>query len=182
MFARPLKELPRRNVQNILILRTAPTAQVQWAIEQLKSAYPEARFWVLGKQLDHRLFAGMEKMALSESWLSPRSYKPFRRQVAEAGFDVVVMCLNSDSSAGYENVSRVMKRIPAGIKLAAGYTQEWYCWKHGLFKEGNPLLRWIAGAFEFVLLPLVFLAVAAMPSGNTYMPEGQGRSAPEYDR
>ena len=34
----------------------------------------------------------------------------------------------------------------------------------------------------WLLLPLVYAVVAAMPTGRTYMPEGQGRVAPEYDR
>lgn len=182
MFAPPLKELPRASVRRILILRTAASPQVQWAVEQLKGAYPEAQFWVLGTQLKQSLFESMQKMEISQPWLNPRSCKEFRHALAEADFDLAVMCLNSDVWAGYEAVSRVMERVPARLKLVAGYTREWYCWRHRLFKEGNWVLRWVVGAFEFVLLPLVFLTVAAMPSRNTYMPAGQGRAAPNYDR
>jgi hypothetical protein len=182
MFAEPLKELPRADIQKILVLRTAPAPRVQWAVEQLKHAYPEAQFCVLGRQLDHPLFDDMEKMTVSEPWLTPQSYKTFRRRVDAAGFDLAVMCLNGDSFTGYENVSQVMKRIPARMKLVAAYTHEWYGWKHDLFHDGSPLLRWALNAFESLLLPLVFLAVGSMPSRTKYMPAGQGRQAPGYDR
>jgi hypothetical protein len=182
MFAQPLKQLPPADIRKILVLRTAPTPQIQWAVEQLKQAYPQARFSILGRQLDHPLFEDMEKMPISAQWLTPRSCRMFRRKVAVAGFDLAVMCLNGDSFTGYENVSRVMKRIPAATKLVSAYTREWYCWRHDLFHDGSPLLRWALNSFESLLLPLIFLAVAAMPSRNTYMPGTQGRPAPGYDR
>ena len=182
MFAEPLKDLPQANIQKILVLRTAPTPQVRWTIEQLRHAYPQARFSVLGTQLDNSLFDGMDRMSLGEPWLTPRSYKPLSRRVAAADFDLAVMCLNGEPFMAYEKVSQVMKRVPARIKLVAAYSQEWYAWKRELFPDGSLLVRCVLNAFETVLLPSLFLVVAAMPSRNTYMPEGQGRQAPGYDR
>jgi hypothetical protein len=182
MFAEKLERLPVLAVRRVLILRTAPMTQVQWAVAQLKSAYPDAEFWILGKQLDHNLFANMHKFEITRPWLNSRSYRPFRHEAARASFDLAVVCLNSDSCAGYEQVGRVMAQSPAREKLVAGYTPEWYRWKHDLFHEGTWLVRWFAAVLEFALLPVVFLIVAAMPSGNKYMPAGQGRTAPGYDR
>jgi hypothetical protein len=182
MFRWTLKELPAGRVHRILILRTAPIPQVQRAVEQLKMAYPDARFGVLGRQLEHPLFADMQRFEIRQAWLSPRSYRPFRREVEKLNFDLAVMCLNSDSGMGYERVSRVLKRIPAAGKLVAGYSGEWLLWRHDLFQQGQRTVRWMVNAFECVLLPLVFAAVAAMPSSNTYMPAGQGRKTPGYER
>jgi hypothetical protein len=182
MFRWPLKELPACGVHRILILRTAPIPQVQWAIERLRAAYPDARFWVLGRQLEHPVFADMQRLEIRQMWLSPRSYKPFRREVEKLNLDLAVMCLNSDSCMGYERVSRVMKKIPAGDKLVAGYSGEWFHWKHALFQQGSGAVRWMVSALEFLLLPLVYALVAGMSSSKTYMPAGQGRKTPGYDR
>jgi len=182
MFATPVETLPLTSVHKILILRTAPMPQVQWAVEELKGAYPNAQFWVLGRQLEHALFRDMQKMEIVQPWLNPRNYRPFRESAKKLGFDLAVMCLNSDSCAGYEAVSRVMKGVPARLKLVAGYSREWYVWKHDLFQEGHWPVRWALTALEFLLLPLVFLTVRAMPSRNTYMPAGQDRTVPGYDR
>jgi hypothetical protein len=182
MFEQRLERLPQTAVRRILVFRTAPTPQIQWVVERLKDEYPGSEFWILGRQLDHPLFADMHKLQIAEPWLNPRSYRPFRIEAESAGFDLAVMVLNSDSWAGYENVSRVMKQIPARDKLVAGYGKEWYCWRHDLFQEGTWLLRTAMAALEWVLLPLVFFVVAATPGKKTYMPARQGRPAPGYDR
>lgn len=182
MFEQRLERLPQTAVRKILVFRTAPTPQIQWVVERLKDEYPESQFWVIGRQLDHPLFADMHKFQITEPWLNPRSYRQFRIEAEKAGFDLAVMCLNSDSWAGYESVSRVMKRIPAREKLVAGYTKEWFTWRHDLFQEGTWLLRSAMAGLEFLLLPLVFVVVAATPAGNKYMPAGQGRPSPGYDR
>jgi hypothetical protein len=182
MFEQKLERLPQAAIRKILVFRTAPIPQLQWVIEKLKDEYPGAEFWILGRQLDHPLFEGTHKFEIAEPWLNPRSYRPFRTEAEEAAFDLAVMCLNSESWAGYESVSRVMKRIPAREKLIAGYPKDWYAWRHDLFQEGTWLLRTAMAALEFLLLPLVFVVVAATPAGNKYMPAGQGRPAPGYDR
>jgi hypothetical protein len=182
MFEQRLESLPQTEVRRILIFRTAPTPQIQWVVERLKDEYPGAEFWILGRQLDHPLFADMHKLQIAEPWLNPRSYRPFRTEAEEAGFDLAVMVLNSDSWAGYESVSRVMKQVTAREKLVAGYTKEWFAWRHDLFQEGSGVLRFAMAALEFLLLPLVFVLVAATPAGSKYMPSGQGRPSPGYDR
>jgi hypothetical protein len=185
MFAQGLEQLPQEPVRRILLLRTAAAPQVQWTIEQLKASYPDATFWVLGTQLHNGnsgLFDGMHKMQVVQQWIGPRSIRQFRRTIRDAGFDLAVMCLNSHSWAGYEQVSRVMKSVPARMKLVAAYTREWSLWRHDLFQDGNKFTRFAAAGLELLLLPLVFAVVALMPGGRTYMPEGQGRVAPEYDR
>ena len=182
MFAQKLQNLPQSNIRRILILRTAPVPQVRLVVEQLRNTYPEAQFWVLGRQLNHSLFAGMRKFEITSPWLNSRGYRPFRRAAESAGFDLAVMCLNGDSWVGYEQVSRVMKRIPSTEKLVASYTMEWYAWQHEDFQEGPWAIRWASSVIEAVLLPLVYLGLIAMPSGKKYMPAGQGKSAPGYDR
>ena len=80
MLAVKVETLPDRPVRRILILRTAQTLQVQWALEELRRTYPEAKFGVLGTQLSkNALFDGMEHFEPSQPWLSPESIKSLRQ-------------------------------------------------------------------------------------------------------
>ncbi len=183
MFIQELENLPARPVNGILILRTAPTPQVQWAIERLRERYPAARLSILGRQLDQNsLFEGMRKFELPGQWLNPRTFRPVRKRVCSEAFDLVVVCLNSDHGAGYENVSRVVEQIPAQRKLLAGYDQRWYEWNPKLFVQQSLLFRWILNGLELLLCPAMAACLLFMTSGPRYMPAGQERPSPGYDR
>ena len=183
MLAVKLDALPDIAVQRILVLRTARAPQVQWTLEQLRAKYPSATLAVLGTQLrGNVLFDGMRQFEIHEAWLKPASYRKFKREVRNCRFDLAVMILNGDGSTGYEGVSLVMKRISAGTKLVAGYNGRWYAWNHASFSSGFFLQRLLCHAFEYVLLGLSYAYMLLKSSRPSYMPDGQGRAAPEYEQ
>ena len=182
MFTVKMCELPDEPVRSILILRTAQTPQVRWALNELRKKYPEARFAVLGTELEaNELFDGMDHFQPTCAWLSPGSIKSLRPRLREARFDLVVMCLNSDCGAGYSRVSRVVRMIDARIKLVAGYNKEWVVWEHLNFEESNFLTRGIVNALEVLIYPIIAAYLLLTPSGPRYMPTEQGRPAPGYE-
>jgi hypothetical protein len=172
---------PADCVRTILVLRTAPLEQVRLAIEELRQRYPDVRFAVLGTGLDHGLFDGMEKFAIRERWVTPRSYAPLRRQVELHPFDLAVVCLNSDHVVGYGRVSQVMRRIPARVKLGAGYTGRWFEWGHPDFSEVPLVFRWAINASLVLLYPLVAIYLLLRPARPVYPPRDRWRSAPRYE-
>ena len=183
MLAVKLDALPDAAIQRILILRTARAPQVQWALEQLRTKYPLATFAVLGTQLrDNALFDEMQQFEVQEAWLKLSGYRRFERDVRECQFDLAVMVLNGDGATGYEAVSQVMKRISAGTKLVAGYNGRWYVWNHRSFSSGSFVRRWLCNALEYALLAFAFGYMLLKSSKPAYMPTGQGRPAPEYER
>jgi hypothetical protein len=183
MLAVKLDALPDIAIQRVLVLRTARAAQVQWALEQLRAKYSSATFAVLGTQLrDNHLFEEMRKFEIQEAWLRPSGFRPFKREIRSGQFDLAVMVLNGDRSTGYEDVSRVMKRIPAGTKLVAGYNRSWYAWNHASFSSGFFVQRWLCQALEYVVLGLAYAWLFSKSSRPSYMPTGQGRRAPGYEQ
>lgn len=182
MLAVKVEALPDRPVGRILVLRTAQTLQVQWALEELRATYPEAQFGLLGTQLGaNTLFDGMEHFEPSESWLSPQSIKSLRQRLETRRFDMVVMCLNSDCAAGYGRASRVVRMINAPLKFVAGYNKRWHKWNHRDFEEGNALTRGVINGLGLLIYPVIAAYVLLSPSGPRYMPAGQGRPAPGYE-
>ena len=182
MLAVKRQSLPDHPVRRILILRTAQTPQIRWALDQLRAKYPEARFGVLGTALStNALFDGMEHFEPTEAWLSPRSIKSLRRRIEAARFDMVVMCLNSDCGAGYARASRVVRMIDARFKFVAGYTQRWHKWKHPDFDDGNAVIRGVINGFGLLIYPVIAAYLLLVPSRPSYMPAGQGRPAPGYE-
>jgi hypothetical protein len=178
-----LARLPEADVQRILILRTARTPQVQWALEQLRAQYPSAGYAVLGTGLQNNiLFDGMRKFEVQSAWLKPDAFREFEREIRDHHFDLVVMILNGDGATGYEDVSRIMKKIPAGLKLVSGYNRRWYRWNHSAFSSGSFPLRWICTALECLLFPFVHAYMFTRSSRPAYMPSGQERRAPGYER
>jgi len=183
MLAVKLDALPDIEIQRILVLRTARAPQVQWALEQLRAKYPSAIFAVLGTQLrDNTLFDGMRQFEIREAWLKPSGFRAFEREVRSCRFDLAVMVLNGDGSTGYEDVSRVMNRIPASTKLVAGFNHRWYAWNHASFSSGFLLSRWLCNALEYLLLGFTYACMLLKSSRPAYMPTGQGRRAPGYEQ
>ena len=183
MLAVKLDALPDAAVQRILVLRTARAPQVQWVLEQLRAKYPSAAIAILGTQLrDNPLFDGMQLFEIQEPWLKPSSFRKYEREIRCAQFDLAVMVLNGDGSTGYEDVSRVMKRIPAGNRLVAGYNRCWYAWNHASFSSGFFAVRWLCQALEYVALVLAFIYLLLKSSRPSYMPAGQGRRSPGYEQ
>lgn len=175
--------LPDGSVHKILVLRTAAMPEVRRAIAQLREAYPQAEFSVLGTHLEeNEAFAGFEHFELSEAWLSPKSFRPLRKRVERAGFDLVVMCLNSETWAGYGRVSRVMASIPARFRFVAGYKGRWHPWNPKHFDEGNLLVRLAFRGVDLLTYPAVAAYLLLMPQRPRYMPAGQGRPTPGYER
>jgi hypothetical protein len=183
MLAVKLDALPDSDIQRILILRTARAPQVQWALEQLRAKYPSASCAVLGTQLrDNALFDGMRQFEIQEAWLKPSGYRKFEPAIRNCHFDLAVIVLNGDGATGYEDVSRVMKRIPAGTKLVAGFNQRWYAWNHASFSSGSLVQRWLCHGLEYVLFGITYSYMLLKSSRPSYMPSGQGRTAPEYEK
>ena len=183
MLAVKLDALPGVDFQRVLVLRTARAPQVQWTLEQLSAKYPSASFAVLGTQLrGNTLFDGMRQFEISDPWLKPSAFRKYEREVRSAQFDLAVMVLNGDGSTGYEDVSRVMKRVPAGTKLVAGYNRSWYAWNHASFSSGFFALRWMWQAFEYVVLGLAYIYLLLKSSRPSYMPAGQERRSPGYEQ
>jgi hypothetical protein len=183
MLAVKLEALPEAAIQRILLLRTARAPQVQWALEQLRAKYPSATFAVLGTHLrDTSLFDGMQQFEIQGEWLTPSGFRAFEREVRSGQFDLAAMVLNGDGSTGYEDVSRIMKRIPARTKLVAGYNRCWYAWNHASFSSGFFVYRWLCQAFEYIVLGLAYLYLLLKSSRPSYMPAGQGRRAPGYEQ
>ncbi len=182
MLALRGESLPDHRVRRILILRTARTPQIQWALDQLRAKYPEAEFGVLGTQLGgNELFAGMEHFEPSQPWLSPRSVRRLRSRLRKTRFDMVVMCLNGDCGTGYGGVSRVVRRIDAPFKFVAGYTGRWHKWDHMDFEEGNVLTRGLVNCLGILIYPLIATYLLLVPSRPRYMPGRQGATAPGYE-
>jgi hypothetical protein len=182
MFTLKLDRLPEVPVSKILILRTAPTDQVVRAIDGLRQAYPEAGFGVLGTNLDaNSAFDGMEHFEVRAAWLSPKTFRPLRDRVKSEGYDLVVMCLNSDCGAGYAKASRVMRLIDADAKLIAGYNGHWCFWEHSNFEEGAAPIRWLVSALGVLTYPFSIAVLLLTSSRPRYMPAGQGRPAPRYE-
>ncbi len=183
MFNVNVTDLPAAKVGKILILRTAAGPQMRWAIDRVREAYPDVNLAVLGTHLGaNEMFGGMEHFELGEPWLSRKSFKPLRKRVEQAGFDVVVMCLNSETGAGYGKVSRVVASIPARWKLVAGYKGRWYSWDRRHFDEGSLVTRGVFRAIELLAWPAVAVYLLLIPPRPSFMPAGQGRPAPGYDR
>ena len=128
---------PSESIRKILILRTAPMAQVHGAVEHLRGLYPDAQFAVLGTFLGDGFFDGMQKFEVHDRWVTPRSCAPLRRRVEQERFDIAVLCLNSEHVVGYDRVSKVLQWISADLKLVAGYTGIWHLWQYGDFVEGD---------------------------------------------
>lgn len=178
-----LARLPEASVQRILILRTARMPQIQWTLEQLHAQYPSAGYAVLGTQLQNNvLFDGMRKFEVQSTWLKPAGLRKFERDIRNQHFDLVVMVLNGDGATGYEDVSRIMKKIPAQLKLVSGYSRRWYLWNHSAFSSGSFPRRWFCTVLEYLLFPFVHAYMFAKSSKPAYMPSGQERRAPGYER
>jgi len=168
-------------VRRILVFRTAPLEQVRRVFEELRHRYPDAQLAVLGTGLDHALFEGMEKLAIRDRWVTPRSYAPLCRQLELRPFDLAVVCLNSDHVVGYGRVSQVMRRVPARVKLGVGYTGRWFEWRHADFSEVPAPLRWTLNASLVLLYPLVATYLLLRPARPVYPPHDRWRTAPRYE-
>jgi len=183
VLAVKLDALPDIDVHRILILRTARGPQVQWALDQLRTQYPSATCSVLGTQLrDNAMFSGMRQFEIQEPWLKVSSYRKFEHDIRNCHFDLAVMVLNGDGAIGYEDVSRIMKRIPAPTKLVAGFSHRWYAWNHASFSSGSFVQRWLCHGIEYVLFGITYSYMFLKSSSPSYMPASQGRTAPEYEK
>ena len=181
MFSAKPATLPDAVVHDILIVRTATTPQVEWAIETLRCRYPDVRFSVLGTHLTKiDCFQGMGHFEPKEQWLSPWSCRSLLRAMRGTRFDMVVMCFNGDWG-GYGRVSRVVRKVPARFKMVVDYGQKWHSWRHKDFEEGNFLIRGIVNFLGFIIYPAIAIYLTFRVTGATYMPDGQGRPAPGYE-
>jgi hypothetical protein len=175
-------EFPSGGIERILVVKTAPTVVVQRVIQSLVVRYPGARFGVLGTNLlAIPAFRAMERFEIGSAWLTPRSFRSLRRRVAASAFDMVVMCLNNDCGSGYAKASRVVRSIPSRHRAVVTLSGKWRPWDHEDFESGAFLFRAAVNTLGWIIYPVTLLGLLLMSSKPRYMPDGQGRPAPEYE-
>ncbi len=175
-------ELPSGPIPRILVIRTAPMAMVERTVRELREHYPEARFGVLGTSLSaSEVFRGMEHFELESPWLTRAAYRPLRKRIALSRFNMAVLCLNNDCGHGYAHASRVMKSLRVPHRVVATLSGRWKTWDHSSFEPRARVIRGLVDAVGWFLYPVTLVSLALMSAKPRYMPEGQGRRAPEYE-
>jgi hypothetical protein len=172
--------LPAAPVSRILILRTAQLPEVEWARGELARRYPGATVGILGSRLSALgAFDDCVRFEIDDPWITPASVRPLGRRLQAFAPDLVVLCLNNDSRAGYARVSRVMRSLPGSHKVVAAYTRRWFRWRHADFADGHPVLRRVVDAGVVLLCPLVFFYLLAKRRTPVYAatPTGTLRGA-----
>lgn len=175
-------ELPTGPIRRILVIRTAPMGIVERTVHELRARYPEAGFSVLGTNLStSAALRGMEHFELESGWLTPATCRPLRKRVARSPFDLAVLCLNNDCGHGYSQASRVMKSIRARHRVVATLSGRWKAWDHSSFEPRSRVVRGVVNFAGLLLYPVTLATLLVMPAKPLYMPDGQGRKAPEYE-
>jgi hypothetical protein len=161
---------PGEQVRRILVLRTAPMAQVRAAVETLRAKYPNAKLGVLGSRLEDPFFEGFDRYEIPDGWLTPGSFAPFRRAIAASQPDLAVLCLNSDHIVGYARASAVLGAIPAGARVVAGYSGGWTNWSPEHFAEPGLIARVLVDALMIPLYVVVPIWMLLKPSTPRCVP------------